>query len=506
MQSGFIPKDSTINQLTFLYDKFCQALDDGKEVRVVFCDISKAFDRVWHAGLLCKLEAVGVSGNLLLWFRSYLSNRRQRVVLPGVHSNWNYIKAGVPQGSILGPLLFLLYINDIVNDIGSHIRLFADDTSLYIVVENPDEAAELLNADLDKITTWAEQWLVTFNPPKTESMLISRKIVKPLHPPIFMSNQQISEVQFHKHLGIFLSNDCTWHKHIEYIKGKAWKRINVMRRLKFQLDRKSLEKIYLSFIRPILEYGNEIWANCTQYEKDELEQIQLEAARIATGATKLISINNLYSEIGWETLDERRNKQKLLMFYKLYYSLSPPYLSTLVPPLVGQTSRYNLRNANDLQTIDARTTLYFNSFLPSTVRDWNSLPLDIKNTDTAVAFKSSLNKNNRFVPKHFYFGDRQLQILHTRLRTKCSSLNYDIFLRRLNDSPLCTCGHLENAEHFLLQCPFYQQQRLALVQSISQHCQISSDLLLYGDTSMPLDINRLIFEAVQKYIQDSKRF
>ena len=88
--------------------------------------------------------------------------------------------------------------------------------------------------------------------------------------------------------------------------------------------------------------------------------------------------------------------------------MSPPYLSTLVPPLVGQTSRYNLRNANDLQTIDARTTLYFNSFLPSTVRDWNSLPSDIKKADTAVTFKSSLNKNNRFVPKHFYFGDRQL--------------------------------------------------------------------------------------------------
>ena len=131
-----------------------------------------------------------------------------------------------------------------------------------------------------------------------------------------MSNQQISEVQFHKHLGIFLSNDCTWHKHIKNIKAKAWKRINVMRRLKFQLDRKSLEKIYLSFIRPIFEYGNEIWANCTQYEKDELEQIHLDAARITTGATKLISINNLYSEKGRETLDERRNKQKLLMFIK----------------------------------------------------------------------------------------------------------------------------------------------------------------------------------------------
>ena len=199
-----------------------------------------------------------------------------------------------------------------------------------------------------------------------------------------MSNQEITEVNFHKHLGIFFSNDCTWHKHIDYIKEKGWKRVNVMRRLKFQLDRKALEKIYTSFIRPILEYGNEIWANCIQYEKDELEQIQLEAARIATGATKLISVDNLYREIGWETLDARRNKQKLMLFYKMYYSLSPPYLSTLVPPLVGQSSRYHLRNANDLQTIDARTTQYFNSFLPSTVRDWNSLPPEVKISDTAI--------------------------------------------------------------------------------------------------------------------------
>ena len=143
------------------------------------------------------------------------------------------------------------------------VRLFAGDTSLYIVVIIPNDAAELLNADLRKITTWAEQCLVTFNPPKTESMLISRKIIKPVHPPIFMSNQEITEVNFHKNLGIFFSNDCTWHKHIDYIKEKAWKRVNIMRRLKFQLDRKTLEKIYTSFIRPVLECGNEIWANCT---------------------------------------------------------------------------------------------------------------------------------------------------------------------------------------------------------------------------------------------------
>ena len=155
LQSGFIPGDSTINQLTYLYNFFAQALDYGKEVCVVFCDISKAFDRVWHEGLLLKLEVAGISGNLLLWFRSYLTDRKQRVV-PCAESEYTYIRAGVPQGSILGLLLFLLFINDIVDEIGCHIRLFADDTSLYITVENPDMAAELLNIDLDKIMKWAK--------------------------------------------------------------------------------------------------------------------------------------------------------------------------------------------------------------------------------------------------------------------------------------------------------------------------------------------------------------
>ena len=100
LQSGFIPGDSTVNQLTYLYNTFCQALDSGKEVRVVFCDISKAFDRVWHAGLLLKLEAAGVTGQVLEWFKSYLTNRKQRVVLPGAVSDWIFIHAGVPQGSI----------------------------------------------------------------------------------------------------------------------------------------------------------------------------------------------------------------------------------------------------------------------------------------------------------------------------------------------------------------------------------------------------------------------
>ena len=359
LQSGFIPGDSTVNQLTYLYNTFCCALDDGKEVRVVFCDISKAFDRVWHPGLLHKLKASGVSGTLLDWFENYLSERRQRVVLPGAISDWVYIKAGVPQGSILGPLLFLIFINDIVNDIGSNIRLFADDTSLYIKVDNPQTSAETLNADLEKVSAWAKTWLVSFNPLKTESLIITRKIHKPIHPPIFMQNQQIQEVTSHKHLGLYISNDCSWHDHITYIKDKAWGRINVMRKLKYKLDRKSLETIYTAFIRPLLEYGSVTWDNCNQYEKQELEKIQTEAARIATGTTKLISLQSLYNETKWDSLEKRRNDHKLSLFFKMMNSLAPLYLSSLIPPTVNSLSRYNLRNSDNLQTIDCRTNQYF---------------------------------------------------------------------------------------------------------------------------------------------------
>ena len=168
LQSGFISGYSTVNQLEGIFNSFCKAIDEGKEVRAIFCNISKAFDRVWHKVLLYKLQTVG---HFLQSFTDYLNNRKQRVVLPGVFSHWTHFKAGVPQGSILGPLLFIIYINDIGRNINSSIRIFADDTSLYIIVENPIQAATMLNSDLSQIYTWASNWLVTFNPSKTESLL-----------------------------------------------------------------------------------------------------------------------------------------------------------------------------------------------------------------------------------------------------------------------------------------------------------------------------------------------
>ena len=321
LQSGFIPGDSTVNQLTYLYNTFCQALDSGKEVRVVFCDISKAFDWVWHAGLLLKLEAAGVTGQVLEWFKSYLTNRKQRVVLPGAVSDWIFIHAGVPQGSILGPLLFLVYINNIVLDIGSNIRLFADDTSVYIVVDDPVTAAACINADLGRITqwaakwldisesllsltrlfaddsslfysaanikdiegiinhdlrmlvSWAAQWLINFNPLKTEAMLFTLRLIESL-PNLIFDGTRIKFVTEHKHLGLTFSNNGQWHNHIENILKGASKVIGIMRKLKYTFSRVALNQIYLSYLQPIIEYSCVVWDGCTKRDIESLQKLQ----------------------------------------------------------------------------------------------------------------------------------------------------------------------------------------------------------------------------------------
>ena len=164
--SGFRPGDSTTNQLLYLVDEIHQAFycTESFEVRAVFLDISKVFDKVWHEGLVFKLEQNGVSGSLLIHFQNYLNNRKQHVVLNGTFSEYSSIESGVPQGSILGTFLFLIYINDLGKNIKSNIKFFADDDILFSIVNDPDITANDINHDLVVINKWTHQWKLEFNP------------------------------------------------------------------------------------------------------------------------------------------------------------------------------------------------------------------------------------------------------------------------------------------------------------------------------------------------------
>ena len=132
----------------------------------------------------------------------------------------------------------------------------------------------------------------------------------------------------------------------------------------------------------------------------------------------------------------------------MFNNLSPEYFSSLIPPTVNNISRYNLRNAHNIQTMDSRTTQYFNLFVPSSIREWNNLSLDVRHSDSIIIFKRKLNSDIKYIPRYFYAGKRRAQVLHTRLRTKCSSNYDDLFQKRINDSPLCRCGNVENTYHY----------------------------------------------------------
>ena len=233
-----------------------KTLDNGKEVRVVFLDVSKASDHVWRAGLLYKFQKLGVQDPLLSWIESYLSHRKQRVVIEGQCSEWKPIISGVPQGSVLGPLLFLVYINDITEGLESIPLLFADDTALLEIVDSPEESACVLNNDVEKISIWSHRWLVTMNPSKCETIVFSAKKIKPFHPELYSNDIAISEVTSHTHLGLTLQNNFSWKKHILQIHSKAATCVNMLKSLKFRLERQTLDTLCKSFVRSLLEYAD----------------------------------------------------------------------------------------------------------------------------------------------------------------------------------------------------------------------------------------------------------
>ena len=184
-QSGFKPGDSCINQLLSIIHDIYKSFDCGYEVRGVFLDISKAFDKVWHDGIIFKLEQNGISGKLHKLLHDFLVNRKQRVVLNGQVSSWSNVKAGVPQGSILGPLLFLIYINDLPKGLSSNAKLFADDTSLFSVIYDSRTPRNEFDDDLVKINNWVYQLKMSFNPDpnkQTRKVIFSRKKKKINHP------------------------------------------------------------------------------------------------------------------------------------------------------------------------------------------------------------------------------------------------------------------------------------------------------------------------------------
>ena len=246
-----------------------------------------------------------------------------------------------------------------------------------------------------------------------------------------------------------------------------------------------------------------------------LKKINTEAARIVTGATKLVSLSSLFAECGWEKLETRREIHKLTPFYKIKNNLTPEYLSDLLPPEHHQQHNYNTRNPQNLVSFHCRTTCHQNSFFPSCVRLWNNLPRNIKESKSLSSFKNALSShyNPSKVPSYYYTGSRHAQVLHARLRMRCSALQQHLFSRNIDPDPNCsncTLNQIESVEHYLLRCPKYTVLRTEMLNSLNIAEPITCQLLIYGDERESYDYNChifiLIFSCVQSFIVKTKRF
>ena len=336
-------------------------------------------------------------------------------------------------------------------------------------------------------------------------MLCTRKRNRVNHQSLSFSGEIVKEVTSHKHLGLNLTSSCDWLMHIDYIKEKSLNRLNLLRSLKFTLNRQSLQKIYFTFIRPILEYADVVWDNCTQQQQNELEKLQLEAGRIVTGTTKLINIQKLYDELGWDKLSDRRRLHNLQLFYKMDNHLAPDYLCNLLPPHIGEVSSYPLRNADNYTQIHSRTSLYGSSFIPSAICKWNKLPTEHRNAESQDMFKALITDTKNKEPYYYYCGNRIEQMLHTKLHTECSSLIFYLYRRNLVPSPNCVCGAIENNKH-LLDCHRFVNDRDEMLNIIIRYPNVTADILLFGNTDLPVHINEEIFKAVHAYIRKTKKF
>ena len=300
------------------------------------------------------------------------------MVLNGQESKWMPLKAGVPQGSVLGPLLFLIYINDLTDNISSDMRLFADDSSIFACVTEVTQTDNKLVKDLETITSWAHQWKMVFNPDITKqaiAVIFSCEDKNPAHPDLSFNGIPIVRKTFTKHLWFYLDSRLNFSKHIKEQVATAMKGLSLLRFLSKFVNFNVLSLSYKMYFRPHLDYGDAIYHNRRADLMDLVERVQYKAALIVTGCWQGTSKERLYEELGWESLSHRRWLSRLTVFYKIWKGLAPSYLSGHVPKR-NEISMV-LRNRCDYVPL-SRTDRYENTFFPYSIRAWKNLDEEAK--------------------------------------------------------------------------------------------------------------------------------
>lgn len=390
-QHGFRRGYSCVTQLAEFTHFVSSAIDNRQSVDCVFLDFRKAFDTVPHHLLLNKLVSLGINDKIINWIADYLSDREQTVVLNGQISSPVLVTSGVPQGSVLGPLLFLIFINSICENVQSHIKLFADDCVVYRIIENGMDASVLQN-DLKVIEEWCDRWEMSLNIAKCKHMCFSRCTTSLSE--YKLKNVTLDHVENYKYLGVHLSSSLKWNDHVDNTVAKASKMLYFIRRNFRNTSRSVKQTLYFSFIRPLLEYACVIWDPPQSYLEQKLERVQNQALRFVTGDySPYTSCTEMKNRLGWDLLKERRKCLRLKFFHSIYYGQTGIERNLYIfEPHYVSARRDHSRKAEEFRY---NTDCFSSSFFVQTIREWNTLTEGIVSITDNDLFFDKLQTCNR---------------------------------------------------------------------------------------------------------------
>ena len=383
-QHGFMKKKSTLTNLLEYLEALTKAKSEHTSVDINYLDCSKAFDTVPHRRLLVKLEALGVQGNILRWIKGFLTDRRQRVNIRGSFSNWLPVDSGVPQGSVLGPMLFLFYINDLVDGLECPILLFADDAKIFKEIKTPEDA-ETLARDMRRIQEWSEKWLLTFNEEKCATMHIGKHNQK--HDYV-LNNKNLKKSEFEKDLGVLVSNDLKPSRHVAAVALKANKVVGIIKRNFEYLDKETIVSLHCSLVRHILEYAVQSWCPFLVKDIDELEKVQHRITKLVPGLEDL-PYEERCRELKLQTLKDRRLRGDLIEVYKILHGFEGTDYRKFFKLRQSSTRGHAWKIEKREHSSGLERGGWFSIRV---INPWNELPSKVVDAPTIRIFKKELDE------------------------------------------------------------------------------------------------------------------
>ena len=400
-QHGFVPKKCCTTNLLETLDLITHSLANGNSVDEIMLDFAKAFDKVPHQRLLLKLKAYGLSDDFLAWIKSFLSNRKQRVILAESKSEWADVVSGVPQGSVLGPLLFVVYINDLPDSLMNSVKMYADDSKILAIVRDWHDKVNL-QKDLDHVCEWTNTWLMSLNYEKCKIMHFGKNNEKQDY---FLKDRegnlhQVSNTESERDLGVIVSKNLKWHEHIQNIASKANRILGMLKRTFESRELELWKKLYISLVRPHLEFAVQVWNPTLQTDIDTIEKVQERATRIPSTHKNLNYTERLKSW-GITSLDERRKRGDVIELYKTINGIedidwiNPPTPKALIEipgpasSVRGHSLRINRETFNSklrndhAAAVSARHCFFRNRVTPL----WNTLSHSLVFSTTLEKFK-----------------------------------------------------------------------------------------------------------------------